>query len=98
MVTLSPELAMVILDSNRVTHLTKLVRLMSCCCLVLLAACAEKSSLTIAEKTRFVSELIAERSECNGYFQKLSVPAKNNEALNELYKAAQAAHCLKPDV
>jgi hypothetical protein len=66
--------------------------------LTLLTACTEQSSLAIEEKTRFVSELIAERAECNDYWLKLSVPAKDNQALNALYEAAKAAHCLKPDV
>ena len=71
---------------------------MGFCLFVLLAACSEKSSLTIEEQTRFVSELIDERVECNSYFQRLSVPAKDKQALNDLYQAAKAAHCLKPDV
>lgn len=66
--------------------------------LTLLTACAERSALTIEEKTRFVSELIAERVECNDYWLKLSTPAKDDNTLNALYESAKAAHCLKPDV
>jgi hypothetical protein len=62
------------------------------------AGCTEPPSLTIAEKTRFVAELIAERVECDGYRQKLSVPAKNAKMLDDVYEAAKAAYCLKPDV
>jgi len=50
------------------------------------------------KKTRFVAELIAERVECDGYRQKLSVPAKNAKMLDDVYEAAKAAYCLKPDV
>ena len=85
-------------DDMALAQRAKRLQLMGFCLLALLAACTEKSSLTIAEKTRFVSELIAERSECNAYWQKLSVPAKDNKALNDLYEEAKAAHCLKPDV
>ncbi|WP_147435842.1 hypothetical protein [Sulfurisoma sediminicola] len=64
----------------------------------LLNACTDKPHLTMEEKTRFVAELIAERSECNGHWVKLSVPAKDERDLSQSYEAAKAAHCLKPDV
>jgi hypothetical protein len=72
--------------------------MMSTGMLALIASCTERPSLTVEEKTRFVSELIAERAECNTFRQKLSVPAKDAKALNDLYDAAKAAFCLKPDV
>jgi len=64
----------------------------------LLAACAEKSTLTLEEKTRFVAELIAERSECATFRQTLAVPAASAKALNDIYEAAKNGFCLKPDV
>jgi hypothetical protein len=63
-----------------------------------LTACSDKPRLTMEDKTRFVAELIAERSECNSHWVKLSVPAKDEKELSQLYEAAKAAHCLKPDV
>lgn len=68
------------------------------CALVLLAACSEKPTLTIDEKTRFVAELIAARSQCSVHAQRLAVPARDEAALREMYEAAKAAHCLKSNV
>ncbi len=72
--------------------------LMGCCLIAMLAACAPEQTLTMQERTRLVAELIAGRSECYGHLQKLSIAAKDQRALRELYEAAKAAHCLKPDV
>jgi hypothetical protein len=66
--------------------------------LACVAACTERPSLTIAERTGFVSELIAERVECNVFREQLTVPAKDVQALNAVYEAAKTAYCLKPDV
>lgn len=85
-------------DDKEVMYAPRRFLWVGVCLLVTLTACAEKSSLTIEDKTRFVAELIAERAECNDHWLKLSVPAKDNKALNDLYEAAKAAHCLKPDV
>jgi hypothetical protein len=65
---------------------------------VLLAGCSESPTLTLAEKTRYVAELIAERAECDHFYKELQVPAKDFKSLDAIYQAAKAAYCLKPDV
>jgi hypothetical protein len=85
-------------DEMRLAYRTRLLPLLCMCISALLVACSEKSSLTIEEKTRFVAELIAERPECNGFWLRLSTPAQDSQALQTVYEAAKAAHCLKPDV
>lgn len=81
-------------DSNRFGLLFASISILS----LLLTACTERSSLTIAEKTRFYAELIDERSECLSFRRNFSTPARDEKVLKEFYEAAKAAHCLKPDV
>lgn len=66
--------------------------------LAALSACSEKPSLGIAEKARFTAELIDGRRECRQYSERLTVPVVDNSVIDQTYRAAKAAHCLKPDV
>lgn len=76
------------------------LRLLALCLatMVPLAACSEKPTLTLAEKTAFVAELVDARIECAEFAHKFATPAPDEQSLNALYQAAKAAHCLKPDV
>ena len=63
-----------------------------------LAACTEKPLLTLEEKARFTVELIADRSDCKVYKQRLAPPVTDRKLIEQTYEAAKVAHCLTPDV
>lgn len=63
-----------------------------------LAACSQKPLLTTEQKARYTVELLAKRSECNIYEQRLESPVTDQQLVDQTYQAAKAAHCLKPSV
>jgi len=65
---------------------------------MMLVACSDKPSLPLQDKAKYTAELIAERSECKTYLQKLSPPVADEKIIDQTYRAAKSAHCLKPDV
>ncbi len=66
--------------------------------LLTLAACSEELPLSVENKAKFTAELIADRSECAGYRQRLAAPTADRELIAQTYQAAKRAHCLKPDI
>ena len=70
-----------------------------CMIALALAACSESvPPLTLAEKARFTSELIADRPACAVFVEKLSPVVTDEKLIAQTYEAARAAHCLKPNV
>lgn len=66
--------------------------------LLTLAACSEELPLSVENKAKFTAELIADRSECATYRQRLAAPTADRELIAQTYQAAKRAHCLKPDI
>ncbi|MBS0355522.1 MAG: hypothetical protein JSR83_16680 [Proteobacteria bacterium] len=62
-----------------------------------LAACSGEAPLSLADKVKATSELIAERPECTEYARKIG-GASNSKQVDQTYQAAKGAHCIKPDV
>lgn len=69
-----------------------------CLMLLSIAACSDKTPLPLEEKARYTVELIDGRSDCKIYSEKLSSTTTKDQAVNDVYQAAKAAHCLKPSV
>jgi hypothetical protein len=63
-----------------------------------LAACSQKPLLTTEQKARYTVELLAARSECKVFEQRLLPPVTDQNLIDQTYQAAKAAHCLKPSV
>lgn len=73
----------------------------SALCLSLLAtaltACSGEAPLSLADKVKATSELIAQRPECAEYARKIG-SASDTRQVDQTYQAAKGAHCIKPDV
>jgi hypothetical protein len=67
--------------------------------LLALQACSRPEPLSVADVARFRSELIAPRPECQTFIQQLD-PArvKSFAEADQIYHAAKAVSCIKPDV
>lgn len=63
----------------------------------ILTACSGEAHLSLADKVKATSELIAERPECAEYAHKVSSAADTRQ-VDQTYQAAKSAHCIKPDV
>lgn len=70
----------------------------ACLIALCLAACSEKPSLSPQAKAKFRAELVDERSECAHFKQKFAAPETDGKAIEQIYEAAKAAHCLRPEV
>jgi hypothetical protein len=69
-------------------------------CLLLgaLSACTAKVPLSLKDKAAYTVELIAVRPECARFAQRLKEPDVTEKLIEETYRAAQSAFCVKPDV
>lgn len=62
-----------------------------------LEACSAEAPLSLTDKVKATSELIAERPECAEYASKIG-GASDNRQVDQIYQLAKTAHCIKPDV
>ncbi len=84
-----------------------LLRSLRACCAVTavtvvglggLAACTDPSSLPTADRAKFTKEIIDQRPECQTFVQQLAAASSAPDAVQGIYQAAKAAHCLRPNV
>jgi hypothetical protein len=85
---------------NSSTSLEFAVRHFCMFCLITfaLSACSQKPQLTTEQKAQYTVELLASRSECKIFEQRLLPPVTDQKLVDQTYQAAKAAHCLKPSV
>lgn len=63
-----------------------------------LAACSPHSGLNTADKASVTAELISHRPACAAFSQKLAEPGSDARSIDETYRQARAAYCIKPHV
>lgn len=63
----------------------------------LLTACDFQPPLTLADKARFVSELIESAKDCANFSQRLQTP-DNIQVIDAIYREAQQQGCIKRDI
>jgi hypothetical protein len=64
-----------------------------------LAGCSRHhKELEISKKTRLVSELIDSAPRCEAYVKQLNSGQIDDDGVDDIYRAAQKAHCIKKDI
>jgi hypothetical protein len=66
--------------------------------LLALSACNPVPPLGTADKAKYVFELIEQDHSCDGYRQRLDVPAIEMPAIDAVYRDAVKSGCIKRDV
>lgn len=65
----------------------------------LLTACTHHyHPLAADKKAKLVSELVLTNEECKAFGRQLASPDVDDDGVDDIYHAAQKAHCIKKDV
>ncbi len=54
--------------------------------------------LEASKKARLVGELISESAQCSAFRDQLAAPTVEDDSVDDIYRAATKAHCIKKDV
>jgi len=65
---------------------------------LILAGCDHVEPLTLAQRARFISELLEDGADCNAFRQRLAVPSLEQSEIDAVYREAKKVACIKRDV